>query len=214
MKKLLIFLSTILLSSCIFLTENHLNQTINTDSFLNRFPQNQKTIIILKFSGKKGDRIYLCKQENFFSSNKNDCQTIYAEEQYHILMLAPNLYYLFAAPENLPIFSRKKAKKEEQYLTILEAKAGEMIYAGNIVYQRSINKFTVSDSFDLVENILSGKNSQNKEELFTNQIWEINYLIKEYSTLKNRFKKKLLKNFELRNPNSKTKLKNSLPTIS
>ncbi|MES2677977.1 MAG: hypothetical protein V4612_06695 [Pseudomonadota bacterium] len=199
-------------SSCVFLTENSLDQTISSDSFLNRFPENQKAIIIFKLNGKRSERLYLCAKED-----DQNCRTIYATNQYNILMLSPNLYHLFAPPENRPLFSDKKAKQQEKYLTILEAKAGEIIYVGDIFYKQAAsndedkstkilnNKFAVNDNFELVENILSGKNSRQKEKLFANQTWEINYLIQKYPSLKKRFKKRLLKSSEVIKPNLKNK---------
>lgn len=220
-QKIIALILIILLSSCVFLTENSLDQTISADNFLNRFPDNQKAIIIFKLSGQKFDQIYLCSKENIISNKINNCQSIYATNQYRILMLKPNLYYFFAPRENHPIFFNNKTEDQEKYLTILETKAGEMIYAGDIAYKQAGNdeegksskilnrKFSINDNFDLVENILNGKNSGKsswqKEKLFANQTWEINYLIKEYPSLKNRFKKRLLKSFEFKNPNLKNK---------
>ncbi len=216
-QKIIALLSTIFLSSCVFLTENSLDQTISADSFLNRFPQNQKAIVIFKLSGKKEERLYLCPKGNIATKTITNCRTVYATNQYNILMLSPNLYYLFAPPENRPIFSNNKTEEPEKYLTILEAKAGEMIYIGDIFYKHSVNtdedqstkilnhKFAVNDNFELVENILNRKNSKQKEKLFANQTWEINYLIQEYPSLKRCFKKRLLKSFEPKSPNLKNK---------
>jgi hypothetical protein len=214
--KPIIFLSLFFLSSCVFLTENTLEQTISENSFLNRFPQNQKAIIIFKLSGKKNDKIYLCAQENIRANNINDCQLIYITNQYHILMLKPDLYYFVPTPPNHPIFSQNQIKNQEKYLTILEVKAGEIIYAGDIIYKQLITKhkdyendeevsilnsqFTILDNFELVQNLLAGNNSKQTQKLFANQTWEINYLIKEYSAFKSIFKKKLLTNFELKPP--------------
>ncbi len=206
----LILFPIILLTSCVFLTENTLKQTISDNSFLNRFPQNQKSIIIFKLAGRRGSKIHICGQENILANNINSCQSIYITNQYHILMLKPNFYYLFATPPNHPLFSKNKIVEQEKYLTILEAKIGEITYIGDIAYKRAIGRsrnntklsilnrqFTVLDNFELVQKLLSGKNSKKTQKLFANQIWEINYLIKEYPNLQNRFKKGLLKNFDL-----------------
>jgi len=210
--KTIIILSIIFLTSCVFLTENTLEQTISDNGFLNRFPQNQKAIIILKLSGKKGDKIYLCGQENIVVDNIKSCQPIYINNQYHILMLKPNLYYLFAPPKNHPIFSTNKVVEQEKYLTILEAKAGEMTYVGDVFYKQEISQvngyedsvvevlnrqFKILDKFELVQKLLSGKNSKQTKKLFANQPWEINYLIKQYPDLQSRFKKNLLKSFDI-----------------
>lgn len=210
--KTIIVLSIIFLTSCVFLTENSLDQTISDNSFLNRFPQNQKAIVIFKLSGKKNDKIYLCQQKSISTNDIKDCQSIYITNQYHILMLKPDLYYFVPTPPNHPIFSKNQIKNQEKYLTILEAKAGEMIYVGDIVYKQAITKhndyeddeevsilnsqFTILDNFEQVQNLLMGKNSKQTQKLFANQTWEINYLIKEYSSLRSIFKKKLLTSFE------------------
>ena len=210
--RLLIIFQIIFLTSCVFLTENSLDQTISDDSFLNRFPQNQKTIIIFKLSGKRGDKVYLCQQKNIVANDIKACQPINITNQYHILMLKPDLYYFVPTHPNHPIFSKNQIKNQEKYLTILEAKAGEMIYAGDIIYKQAISKnkdgeddeevsilnsqFTILDNFELVQNLLAGQNSKQTQKLFANQIWEINYLIKQYPSLRSIFKKKLLTSFE------------------
>lgn len=214
--KAIIVILTIFLTSCVFLTENSLDQTISDNNFLNRFPRNQKAIVIFKLSGKKNDKIYLCAQENIRANNINDCQLIYITDQYHILMLKPDLYYFVPTPPNHPIFSQNQIKNQEKYLTILEVKAGEIIYVGDILYKQLITKhkdyeddeevsilnsqFTILDNFELVQNLLSGNNSKQTQKLFANQTWEINYLIKEYSAFKSIFKKKLLTSFESKPP--------------
>ena len=209
--KTIIILSVIFLTSCVFLTENTLKQTISDNSFLNRFPQNQKSIIILKLSGKKGDKIYLCNQENIAVNNAQSCQPIYTSNQYHILMLKPSLYYLFAPLKNLPIFSTNKVVEQGKYLTILEAKAGEMTYGGDIFYKQKISRlndgedskvevvnhqFKVLDKFEFLQKLLSGKKSKQTKKLFASQPWEIHYLIKQYPDLQSHFKKKLIRSFD------------------
>jgi len=219
LRKIIAIILIIFLPSCVFLTENSLEQNINANDFLNRFPENKKTIVILKMSGKKSDLIYLCPKENaernIEANNIKNCQPIYATNQYNIVMLDPNLFYLLSTPENRPVFSSNKIEEKEKYLTILEAKPGEILYVGDLTYKKSINndedkkikvlnqKFLISDNFELLESILSGKNHQQKEKLFANQPWQINYLIDQYPSLKNRFKKRLLKNFEFKNLNIK-----------
>ena len=209
--KIIFLILTISLSSCVFLTENSLEQTINANNFLNRFPQNQKAIVILRLNGQRGGRIYLCPHKNIIANDFAGCRAIHANNQYKILMLNPHLYYLFPQPEIRPIFSKIKIAEQAKYLSTLEVKAGEIIYAGDINYRRinsiynernetSLNdKLIVNDRFELVQKLLSGKNTPQKEKLFTNQIWEINYLIKEYPSLEHRFKTRLINNF---NPNN------------
>jgi hypothetical protein len=206
--KTIIILSIIFLNSCVFLTENTLGQTIGDDSFINRFPQNQKSIIILKLNGKKGDKIYLCEQKNIVAGDIKSCQPIYISSQYHILMLKPSLYCLIAPPKNQPIFSTHKIVEQEKHLAILEVKAGEVIYVGDVFYKQEAKQtngyqenvvevlsrqLTILDNFELVQKLLSGKNSKQTQKLFANQPFEINHLIKEYPNLQNRFKKKLLR---------------------
>jgi hypothetical protein len=210
--KTLILLSAIFLTSCVFLTENSLNQSISDNSFLNRFPQNQKTIVIFKLSGKRGDKIYLCRQtekkENITTNNIKGCKPIYIADQYHILMLKPGSYFFFSPPPNRPIFSNNNIETQQKYLTVLEAKAGEILYVGDILYRQAIkqikdyddeevtvlnSQFKVLDKFELLQNLLE-KNSTQIHKSFINQPWEANYLIKHYSDLQKYFKKKLLKN--------------------
>lgn len=206
--KTLILLSLLTLSSCVFLTENTLDQTINDNNFLNRFPTNKKAIVLLKIQGKKNERVYLCQKTQESVQNNEDCQAIYATGQYRILMLNPSIYYLFAEPKNRPIFSDIKTSEEQKYSAVLEVKSGKIIYAGDIFYKKitSIDddgetkivsqKLVANDNFELVQNILSGKNSKQKDKLFSNQKWEIDYLIKNYSSLQNRFEKKLIESKE------------------
>jgi hypothetical protein len=219
--KIFILILLFSLSNCVFLTENNLNQTVNDNSFLNRFPDNQKAILIFKFTGKSSlissDKIYLCAQENLPNQAIDKCQSIIAANQYRILMLPPNIYYLLPPIKNAPIFPEYKNTKKEHFLTVLPVKAGEIIYAGDISLKLSDQgekgegkivedkNFIVKDNFILLQNLLSGKNSKQTERLFANQIWEINYLIKEYPTLQNRFKKQLLKSFPLEKPQPKSK---------
>jgi hypothetical protein len=206
--KTLILLSIIFLTSCVFLTENSLDQSISDNSFLNRFPQNQKVIVIFKLSGKRGDKIYLCRQENVTASNIKGCKPIYIADQYHILMLKPGSYFFFSPPPNRPIFSENNIEAQQKYLTVLEAKAGEILYVGDILYRQAIkqikdyddeeimvlnSQFKVLDKFELLQNLLE-RNSTQTQKLFANQPWEANYLIQHYSDLQKYFKKKLLKN--------------------
>lgn len=205
MKRIFTIIFLFFLSSCIFLTENNLSQTVDDNNFLNRFPENKKSIIILKLQGKKRDRIYLCEEKNVFESKLEGCRSIYATGQYSIVMLKAGNYYLFAKPENRPLLMQNKIDEKRKYFASLSLKSGEIIYIGDISYKSSINnddesdfkdlgkKFTIQDNSKLIEAVLNGQKSSQKDKLFSNQIWEINYLIKNYPKLKNRFYKKLLK---------------------
>ncbi len=210
--KTLILLSAIFLTSCVFLTENSLDQSISDNSFLNRFPKNQKAIIIFKLSGKRGDKIYLCRQtqqkENSEVNNIKGCKPIYINDQYQILMLKPGAYFFFSPPPNRPIFSKNNIEIQQKYLTILEVQSEEILYVGDIIYRQAIkqikdyddeevtvlnSQFKVLDKFEMLQNLLK-KNSNQTQKLFANQPFEANYLIYNYSNLQKYFKKKLLTN--------------------
>ncbi len=207
-QKFSIILSLFCLSSCVFLTENRLDQTISENSFLNRFPENKKAIVILKLQGKKRDRIYLCQEKNVLIHDLKGCKTVYATNQYNIFMMEPASYYLFSKPENRPIFGANKIEEKQKYFAILNLNAGEIIYAGEIFYKQAAaenealevrtldRRFVINDNFHLVENILNGKNLKQKDKLFSNQVWEVNYLINNYQKLESRFKKRLLESAE------------------
>ena len=197
-QKIIILSILLLLSSCVFLTENTLNQAINTNSFLSRFPQNQKAIIIIKLNGKREDRIYLCNKNNVIV--KKTCLPIYATSQYRILMLNPDFYYLNVPPKNRPIFSQNNSKMSEEYFAILEAKAGEIAYVGDINYQTLYRKLVVNDNFKTLQNLFNKADLEQLQKLFANQNWEINFLTEQYPHLKKRFKKRLLENPAISKP--------------
>ncbi|MFT7088120.1 MAG: hypothetical protein ACJAZX_001575 [Rickettsiales bacterium] len=259
-KMLAAFIILSFFSSCVFLTENKLSQTVDSDNFLNRFPQNNKAIVIFKLKGKLKRRAYLCregdlnlKQKSFFEEkskeNENDakvkrisasrrtrnqnhsneyqyydiieedvfeedkilisrkkfkinrqvsvdkkvntdkefdiksCKVIYVSGKYHILMLKPDNYYLFSEVKNRPVFS-KKISNQEKYFSILKLNSGEILYAGEISYGKKNSK--VRGSFESMQDLLSGNNPKKRAELFSNQPWEINFLINNYSSLKGR----------------------------
>ena len=193
MSKIIPLFIILLFSSCIFLTENTLDQTISANNFLNRFPQNQKAIALIKINGKRGDRIYLCSKKDNIIAKKENCLPIYATNQYTILMINPGLYYLVAPPKNRPIFPQNDHLESEQSSVILEAKAGEIVYVGDINYQTLYVKLEVNDSFEILHNLFVKADLERLQKLFVNQNWEINFLVQQYQNLKDRFKTRLLK---------------------
>ncbi|MFT6346685.1 MAG: hypothetical protein ACJA02_000923, partial [Myxococcota bacterium] len=160
--KLIIYLFLVFsLNACIFLTENTLKKSVKTDDFLNRFPDNQKSIVILKVKGKKKTKIYLCEKENV--NDPRDCRSIYVSDQYHILMMKPLKYYLFGSIKNKPLFQSSDSGHLKSF-GVLQAKAGDLIYAGKISYRQSsrIDKlgqriikqsFSVKDESKLIKKI-------------------------------------------------------------
>lgn len=209
MKKLLIIF-LLSFSSCVFLTENKLSQTISEDNFLNRFPDNKKSIVIFKLNGKKRDRVYFCQDQDMTRGSLENCKAVYATNQYHILMLKPAKYYLFSKPENRPLLSENKIDEKQKHFASFKSKSGKVLYLGEITYKSAIasdddldvqnlgGKFLVKDNFNLIQKILSGQNQKQKDQLFSNQNWEINYLIDNYENLKDRLSKQLLENDEVK----------------
>ncbi|MCE3255119.1 MAG: hypothetical protein K0R25_613 [Rickettsiaceae bacterium] len=199
-KKVALLTLLFLLGSCVFLTENSLKQNVNQNSFLNRFPENQKSIIIFKARGKAKSSILFCDQES-----TNDCRKIYVSNHYQILMLEPGIYSLQANSYDSPIFSRfKKSNKE---LVLLELMPREIAYLGTLSIRKRSNSnnsasrsnFEVTsdsgakDDSQMIKNLLENNERQKLEELFANQILEINFLIDKYPEVKNLFKKRLIK---------------------
>jgi hypothetical protein len=192
--KTIIILSILfLLPSCVFLTENTLKQTISTNSFINRFPSNQKTIVIIKLNGKSDEKIYMCDSKNNIFVTKESCLQIYATNQYTILMLEPSLYYLIIPPRNRPIFYNHNKQIVDKKVAEIEVVIGEIQYVGDINYRTLYRKLVVNNNFKNLKNLFDNKNLERLQELFTNQGWEINFLFEQYPQLKNRFKKRLLK---------------------
>ena len=211
--KTLIFLAILPIASCVFLTKNNLNQTINQNSFLSRFPQNQKAIVIFKIRGKPHSKAWLCREQNYELKNLDDCHKIYSSNQYQILMLEPSIYYLHSPLSNSSLFPEVKVSSKTRSSASIEIKAGELVYAGDLSIKNYVDKnsdeenlqsqevanekvgddFVMQDSFKSLQNLLKKQDYEKAEQLFANQIWEINYLFKEYPMLENRFIKRLAK---------------------
>ncbi len=221
MIKIIFAVIMVSLSSCVFLTENTLNQTINENSFINRFPQNQKSIIIFKFNGKKDQKIYLCTADNVLQEDESKCIKINSSKNYIVVMTNPGFYYLLANENFNPIFSRQKLETEIKKLNFVELKLEEISYIGDIYnssqlisekqnqqeYKILNNKFLLKDNFSALEKLLSNKNSKKSLEL-SNQNWQMKYLIKQYPFLKNYLKKNLIKEVELLHKEQKQQNKN------
>ena len=182
-------------SSCVFLTENHIQESANENSFLSRFPENYKSIILLKLkSSNKWDRIYIC-EINDYSQRKTDlCQALYATGSYQILMINPKQYYLFAPPKKNPLFVVKDLKgKPRNYFAKVTLNAQEISYLGEINYNQVLRisdeenskaRVIAKNNFKDVEKVLEGNNDEEQKKLFSGQKLEINYLINNYALLK------------------------------
>jgi hypothetical protein len=201
----ILILSLLLLSSCVFLTEGSLSNITDENSFLNRFPDNQKSIVIVKITGNIKNITWWCNQKNLIKHSDDNCFKIRPSKQYQIMMLEPGSYHFFSYFKNhKPFFiSPKEIYNSKKNLTIFEAKAGEISYIGDLSLSRSsrISKkhsgeFRIKDSFKKLDKILSGKSSKKAEKLFPKQVWEIKYLVKNYSNLKDRLKTRLAYGFK------------------
>ena len=85
-------------------------------------------------------------------------------------MLNPGSYYLFNEPKNRPIFFDKDNNFNQRYFTILNAKASEMVYVGDIFYKQrtAVNdngKTIISNQLWLTKGMLYYHNFQCREDI-------------------------------------------------
>ncbi|MFT6333006.1 MAG: hypothetical protein ACJAW3_001356 [Lentimonas sp.] len=207
--KIATIFSLLLFSSCVFLTENTLIQSANENSFLNRFPDNFKSILILKINGNRRDRIYLCQVNDYSQRRSNKCKTLYATNKYQILMIAPKEYYLFAPPKRDPLFVDKKTSNQlRKYFAKLDLNAQEITYSGELSYNKAVRisdqktsnsqengksgKKISKDKLEEIQKIIEEDNEKEIKKLLSNQPLEIRHLIKNYPQLKKYLVTKLL----------------------
>jgi hypothetical protein len=215
--KILILFFCLSFSSCVFLSEGRLKDFANQNSFLNRFPENQKSIIIVKVNGRFGSAMWWCSQRNILKYNSDNCFKLRANKQYQILMIEPGLYYFLKSFRKYPpIFSPvQKDYDKIKRLSTFTAKAGEIVYIGDLSIRRSSwedDGFRVRDGFKKLDLLLSNKNPEKTKQLFASQMWERKYLIKNYPNLKTRLTKRLVKGFDLekqKKSRQKKRIKNS-----
>lgn len=214
----------LLISACVFLTKGSVMDFADENSFLNRFPENQKAIVIVRINGSTGSKALWCDQKNLLHSDSDNCFWLYASRQYHIMMIKPGVYYLLKSFRKYPpLFSSVDEMNEQiKYLTTFVARAGEIVYIGdlsmkgfkdddksNLSIGAVNNDFIVQDNFDLLRDLLSGKNPKKAEKLFANQIWEKKYLTKQYPRLQNHLVKRLVKSFKLNDHSKKSQTHNT-----
>ncbi len=83
----------LLLSSCAFFTDNLFGSFPNANQFLNRFPENQKALIMIK---NYTEDLFWCKVESQYHEIKSDdfCIKVRPSKLNQILMLDPGIYKL------------------------------------------------------------------------------------------------------------------------
>lgn len=186
----------LILSSCIFLTDGFKPNIVDDNNFLNRFPDNRKAIVLIKINGNSRSQTYWCR--NALEHSQDHCFRVNADNQYHIIMVLPGVYYfLKSAKTSEPIFG--KVPKSLKYLTVFEARAGEIIYVGDLGLEGlgggDLDEVVmVKDNFNLLISLLGGKKKALFHKLFASQVWERNFLLQKYPEWQSRFKKRLVHN--------------------
>lgn len=219
---LFVILALCFLSSCVFLSEGSVNDFVNENNFLNRFPENQKSIVIVKIAGSSASKVLWCDQKNIIEPSPDNCFWIYAGDTYHILMLKPGNYYLLKYfRKHPPLFSSiDESHNQMRYFTSFSVKPGQISYLGDLAMKGSAGKeydqedkniisdngdVIVRDNFENLRDLLNNKNPKKTDRAFANQPWEKNYLVKEYPNLKNLLVKRLVKNVKLKDNSTKPK---------
>lgn len=203
LKSLIIIFS---ISSCSFVTENILETSKfhNSNKFLERFPDNQKSIVILKFSSKSpNDYLLWCKVFEFDDkmSGNDNCQKIYSSDFYKILMFEPGNYKLSEYEfEDQYIFQKPKKKISSKASLNFKAEVGKIIYAG-FIKENGVKKHEIIDNFALIKNALETRNYQELSKLFSHSIKDLELLVKNYHDSPKNFIKELFegKKLEARN---------------
>jgi hypothetical protein len=164
------------ISSCSSITDNMLGRSNfpYPDKFYERFPENKKTIVIIKFDAKSSDESLLwCKS---FGSDDN-CREVSGLGLYKIFMFEPGMYQItdYSFDEDKYIFEKPTKKILDKNLLRFKANAGEIIYIGFV--KKNGSQYEVIDEFDLIERAFSTKNYQELTKLFYDSLEDIEWLV-------------------------------------
>ncbi|MBU6338840.1 MAG: hypothetical protein KGQ36_02585 [Rickettsiales bacterium] len=173
----------------------------NSEKFLERFPHNKKSIIILKFSAKSPkDYLLWCPVFDLDDHIVDDdnCRKTYATDSYKIFMFEPGFYKLseYEFDENQYIFQKPKKKFSTKSSLSFKADAGEIIYAG-FIKENGVKKHEVIDEFVILKNALATKNYQELDKLFAHDLKDLEWLVTNYHNSPKYFVKELFEGKKL-----------------
>ncbi len=169
----------LLLSSCAFFTDNLFGSFPNANQFLNRFPENQKALIMIK---NYTEDLFWCKVESQYHEIKSDdfCIKVRPSKLNQILMLDPGIYKLidYSFTKEQYIFGKTRKNLSSKSSLVVTVDANKINYVGLI--ERVGSKYKAEDEFAEIQKSFKTKNYQELKASFEISLNDIDYLFKIY----------------------------------
>ena len=187
-----------IISSCSAFTSNFFEDLPTSNKFYQRFPENKKSIVIVKYSTDDlYESLLWCKvlNEKEKLQNTENCHKLKALNYSASLMLEPGIYKLvtFSYSDDQFVFAKNiKEVLAKKFLVNFEAKQGEIVYIGAI--DKKGSRHQVLDDFETFKKYLESANSANLGILFDGHLQDSEWLIDQYRARPQALVKRLANN--------------------
>ncbi len=186
------------ISSCSAFTSNFFEDLPTPNKFYQRFPENKKSLIVMKYTTDDlYESLLWCKVSNEKErlQNTNSCHKLKALNYNASLMLEPGIYKLitFSYSDDQFVFAKNiKEVLTKKFLVNFEAKQGEIVYVGAI--DKKGSRHQVVDEFELFKKSLETANSKDLGILFEGHLQDSEWLIDQYRARPQALVKRLANN--------------------
>lgn len=176
MKSPLLIIIIFLLSACQFATDNVFGSFPHANKFLQRFPQNQKSLVILKSTT---DNLIWCKvqKESDAITDEDFCLEIKPKKQNQVLLFDPGIYKLldYSSIKEDYIFGKSREKLSSKNSLVINLAAQEIVYIGSIT--RVGTKYQAESEFEILKKAFRSKNYQELKDSIILNLQDLEQLV-------------------------------------
>lgn len=184
MKKLALISLFGFLFSCSWLNEQISPRFPQSSDFLNRFPANKKSVVILRFNSKYPSSVW-CKYQKNSMVKSDECIKIEPSKYYQILMVEPAIYEIEEYEKATKLYKKKdishrfykNGKRKDAPILSFEAKKNKISFLGDVNFKSDRNKNKDFDyEYEKIKQDFLNQDLKNLNKKFKNHKAEIEIL--------------------------------------